>query len=203
MTDSVEDEDIIIPNSRVPMSRKKIYSFEMTIPQFKDYFLKAELRYSFDYVHRSTPLTRVLPLYKTNGFFKSFKRLENGFCYAEVLSYNQDGIPTVYIVYINSSEKPECIIPIRGNAVNRITHMSINNSSDDMIWLWEEKHPGEERPSSEIKYDKSEFKKICISFDMIEEEIESRACILKKGEAAPSDENDKEEEEEEDNEEKK
>ena len=171
------DDEIIIPNSHIPIPKGGLNSFKMDLDEFKDRLI-GKIR------NRQQKPTRIefllsdgIGVYQPIQFMK-YVQLENGFCYAQILI--QTSIPYVGIIYIEPSTSVKCFYPLRGNNINRITENPVTGNEDDKFWLWEEINWGQQRPHGPVQIEDSEFDRLTLCFQMIEEETRNRAKIVPK-----------------------
>ena len=177
-----EDDDIIVPNSHIEMYFGSLISFPTNIKKFQDYldgFVKDKNRDESSTIRKIAELLN--NLFHLKCYFCRFKELKNGFCFAEyILKSENHKYQTIVIVYISNNGKFKYYLPVHGNSINRLSGNILSNSDLDKFWLWEETHWGEKRPHGPIDVSDSEFDKICISFDMIEKEIENMSVVKPK-----------------------
>ena len=168
--ESIPDDQIIIPNSKIPLQVGGLESFSMDMSEFNDRIYK--YKDSFDVSEFAKDPKKI--------YVKNV-RLDNGFCYAETLCSDDClDIKFVVIFYIDKTQKIASYLPLAGNNVNRITEKVPSGNDDDMFWLWENINWGKPRPREPIKYDLSEFQRLMISYELIEAEIASKATIVPK-----------------------
>ena len=193
--ESEEEDDVIIPNSHIEAHFGSLISFPTTIQKFEDYcvgFSKNRIVMA----EGINVFIRILEIEfkaKDSVFFCRTKQLENGFCFYEFLIESKKyNFQAVVIVYIANNMQFKYYLPLSGNSINRLTGKIISGDDDDKFWLWEETHCGQKRPHGPIDVSDDQFKNICISFAMIEKEIEDMVVVKPKNSVSKQEmENDK------------
>ena len=178
----IEDSKIIIPNLNLPIPNGGLKSYSMELYEFKDLII------GFSKNVHNNKIESVISSHLITGkdsYTRRFVRLENGFCYAEILVIDPIYPPCVAICYYNGKTF-DIFYPLRGNVVNRITNLPINGSNVDKFWLWEELNWGQKRPRGPINVQDIDFHRLVFSLEIIEEEIKYRAEILSKEELESS-----------------
>ena len=172
----ISDDKIIIPNSKIPLQVGGLESFPMELSEFNDRMYGKLNEMDGIYFNNSM----VQASNHTNFLVKKV-RLDNGFCYAEMLCTNYNlNIKYITILYIDKKQNLMHYLPIAGNNVNRITEGVPQGNDDDMFWLWENLNWGKPRPREPIKYELSEFQRLMLSYELIEAEVASKATIVPK-----------------------
>jgi len=169
----LEDDEIIIPNSKIPCRTNQICFQPMGKNDFMVMFHSINGN-AFNDISLDKIIKNIQGDQNITNL--GFNRLENGFCYLKMLSESAFGIPFVFIYYYDG-KRFVTYLPIRGNNINIYTEYPIVGDHRDVFWLWEQMNPGAKRDDKPIKMKKKEFGRLKISHALIDEEIRTRFSL--------------------------
>jgi hypothetical protein len=178
----IPESDILIPNSKVPLRKLfKLNSISMTNNEFVSRFLKWSSSNRYQYRYSSTHINvgtcfeefvnSALCGKHESTRFVSICRLDNGFCYAKLISSSK----CVAIIYFNANMNEfELYFPVRGNNYNYYLDSPLTFTENDEHWI-KKQIEGTDFAFNDPIEAKSYF---FISNEMIDDEIKNYSRIL-------------------------
>ena len=190
----VPDSDVIIPNSNVPFRKIfKLYSKSMTENEFTTLFFSKykSSKMAWTSMGKNTTINQYFENFVNDNFkrklnqinFVSVNRLDNGFCYAKLITSEKCVVILYYDVMKHCFQN---YFPVRGNNFNHYNETPAAFTGADKFWIEQQT----KETKIEIKDPKEAKSYFFMSNEMIEEEIKHYATIMDESEI-PKEENER------------